>query len=276
MARARGAGSNDAAQCAERLRALGAQVAQIGLDELDEALAAGAERLVVAGGDGTIAPAAAAAGRAGIPLAVVPAGTANDFARRMKLPSTVSAACRLAVHGTRLRSMELGWMNGERPFVNVASAGLPAPAAERAAGWKGRLGPLAYAAGAVSAGMSARPLTCLVVCNGRELLAGEAWQVTVAASGAFGAGASIEEADPTDGALEVVAIEAGSRAGLVSLAYHLRRGTLTSHPRAFHVHCDGAEVQVPDRTRFNVDGDLLTAGEARFTVAKGAFRLVVG
>ena len=50
------------------------------------AVASGADRVVVAGGDGSIAPVAAAAGAAGIPLAVVPAGTANDFARRLGLP----------------------------------------------------------------------------------------------------------------------------------------------------------------------------------------------
>jgi diacylglycerol kinase (ATP) len=270
------AGSNEAAQCAERLRSLGADVLRFGIDETEDAAASGAERLVVAGGDGSIGAAAAAAGRAGIPLAVVPAGTANDFARRLGLPDGITAACRLALHGTKLRSMELGWMNGKRPFVNVASAGLPAPAAERAGGWKDRLGPLAYAAGALSAGITAKPLTCLVLCQGRELLAGEAWQVTVAASGAFGAGASIEEADPTDGLLEVVAIEAGSRVGLVSLGYHLRRGTLTGHPHAYHVHCDEVEVQVPDCTQFNVDGELVTEGEARFKAVKGAFRLVIG
>ena len=270
------AGSNEAAHCAERLRSFGADVLRFGVDETDEAAASGADRMVVAGGDGSIGAAAAAAGGAGIPLAVVPAGTANDFARRMDLPDGITAACRLAVNGTKLKSMELGWMNDRRPFVNVASAGLPAPAAERASGWKSRLGPLAYAAGAVSAGMSAKPLTCLVLCDGREVLAGEAWQVTVAASGAFGAGASIQEADPTDGSLEVVAIEAGSRLSLVSLAYHLRRGTLTRHPRAYHLHCEGVEVQVPDCTQFNVDGEVVTEGDARFKAVKGAFRLVIG
>ena len=269
-------GSNDAALCAERLAAFGAEVLRFGVEHTDDAAASGADRLVVAGGDGSIGSAAAAAGRVGIPLAVVPAGTANDFARRLGVPDGITAACRLAVHGTKLKSMELGWMNGERPFVNVASAGLPAPAAERASRWKDRLGPLAYAAGALSAGMTAQPLTCLVLCDGREVLAGEAWQVTVAASGAFGAGASIEEADPTDGLLEVVAIEAGSRIGLVSLAYHLRRGTLTRHPNAYHVQCDEVEVQVPDCTRFNVDGELVTEGDARFRAVKGAFRLVIG
>jgi diacylglycerol kinase (ATP) len=277
-------GSSNPALCAERLRSFGAEVKRFGLDELDAAVASGADRVVVAGGDGSIAPVAAAAGAAGIPLAVVPAGTANDFARRLELPDGLSAACRLAVCGTRLRSLELGWMSGrtddgrvdQRPFVNVASAGLPAPAADRARSWKERLGPLTYAAGAVTAGLSAKPITCLASCEGRELLAGEAWQVTVAAAGAFGAGATVPEADPGDGALEVIAIEAGPRIGLVALAYRLRSGTLTSHPRAYHAHCDQAEVQVPDGTCFNVDGELVSVGEARFKALRGAFRLVVG
>jgi diacylglycerol kinase family enzyme len=86
----------------------------------------------------------------------------------------------------------------------------------------------------------------------------------------------VDEADPGDGALEVVAIEAGPRLGLVTLAYRLRRGRVTSHPRAFHARCEHAEVQVPDCTRFNVDGELITEGQARFRAVKGAFRLVIG
>jgi diacylglycerol kinase (ATP) len=269
-------GDSDPAVVAERLRSFGAEVRSFDIDEAGEAVASGAERVVVAGGDGSIAPVAAAAGAAGIPLAVIPAGTANDFARRMDLPDTLTGACRLAVQGRQLRSLELGWMNGTRPFVNVANAGLPAPAAERARSWKKRLGPLAYAAGAVMAGLSTKPLTCLVECDGEELLAGEAWQVTVAASGAFGAGATVEEADPGDGDLEVIAVEAGPRPGLVSLAYHLRRGDLTRHPHAYHKHCEEVEVRVPDCTRFNVDGELVTEGDARFRAVRGAFRLVVG
>ena len=269
-------GASDAALCAERLRSVGAEVTLFDMDELEDAVGSGADRVVVAGGDGSIAPVAAAAGRAGIPLAIVPVGTANDFARRMGLPEGLSTACRLAVHGRQLRSLELGWMNDERPFVNVASAGLAAPAADHARSWKGRLGPLAYAAGAVTAGLKAKPLTCVVECDGQELLAGEAWQVTVAASGAFGAGATVREADPSDGLLDVVAVEAGPRLGLIGLAYRLRSGTVSHHPRAYHKHCDEVDVQVPDCTRFNLDGELVTTGDARFRAVKGAFRLVIG
>ncbi|MBA2765640.1 MAG: hypothetical protein H0U33_01540, partial [Solirubrobacterales bacterium] len=43
------------------------------------------ERVVVAGGDGSLGPAARAAATLGIPFAVVPTGTANDFARALDL-----------------------------------------------------------------------------------------------------------------------------------------------------------------------------------------------
>jgi diacylglycerol kinase (ATP) len=269
-------GSSDPERCAECLRSFGARVRRFDIKEIDEAVVSGAHRVVVAGGDGSIAPVAAAAGAAGIPVAVVPAGTANDFARRMELPDELRAACELAARGTRVRELELGWLNRTRPFVNVASAGLPAPAAQRASSWKRLLGPLAYAAGAVVAGLTAKPLTCLVDCDGRELLAGDAWQITVAASGAFGAGVTLDGADPTDGRLDVVAIESGPRIGLIGLAYRLRSGGVAAHPRAFQTRCTTAEVRVPEGTPFNLDGEVVKAGSARFTAQQRAFQLVVG
>jgi YegS/Rv2252/BmrU family lipid kinase len=269
-------GSSDPGLCAARLESSGANVLRFPIEQLRCAVESHPDRLVVAGGDGSIAAVAAAAGAARIPLAVLPVGTANDFARRLGLPTELSAAAELAVRGTCLRALELGWVNQEHPFVNVASAGLPAPAARAAAPWKRVLGPLAYAAGALGAGLTAKPLPCLVACDGGELLAGEAWQVTVAASGAFGGGAALEEADPADGRLDVLAVEAGPRLGLVGLAYRLRSGDVRNHPRAFQTRCTTAEVLVPDGTTFNVDGELVSIGPARFTAQAAAFQLVVG
>ena len=81
-----GSGASDPALCAERLGMFGAEVRRFGMDELESAVSSGADRVIVAGGDGSIAPVAAAAGAAGLPLAVVPSGTANDFARRLGSP----------------------------------------------------------------------------------------------------------------------------------------------------------------------------------------------
>jgi diacylglycerol kinase (ATP) len=266
--------SCDPDEVAAELRALGARVERFEVGDAERAAGAGCDRLAVAGGDGSIAHAAAAAGAAGIPLAVIPAGTANDFARRMGLPSKLEPACRLAVEGTHAREMELGWMD-KRPFVNVASAGLPGPAAIRAKRWKEKLGPLSYAAGALAAGVTANAVPAEVECDGEPLFDGEAWQVTVAASGAFGAGSSIAEADPHDGALEVVTVAAGPRPGLVAVAYRLRSGSLAGHRRARRRRCAGALVRVPEATAWNVDGEIVPEGTSRFRGEAGAFRLIV-
>jgi diacylglycerol kinase (ATP) len=259
---------------AARLRSLGAEVELFEVEEAERAASSGCDRLAVAGGDGSIAPAAAAAGAAGVPLALIPAGTANDFAKRMGIPRELGEACRLAVQGTELRDVELGWMD-ERPFVNAASAGLPAPAARRARAWKGRLGPLSYAAGALVAGLTERAVPVSVGCGSGELFEGKAWQVTVAASGAFGAGSRIAGADPHDGALEVVAVGAGPRPGLVALAYRLRNGSIASHRRARQRRCRTATVELPGVTDWNVDGELVPAGSANFRGQREAFGLVV-
>ena len=274
-------GSCDPSDCAARLGGFGADVQRFDIDDVDGAAAAGAERLVVAGGDGSIAPVAAAAGRAGLPLAVIPAGTANDFARRLGLPLELEPACRLAVRGCATRALELGWMEppsggAGRPFVNVASAGLPAPAAELASAWKRRLGTLGYAAGALIAGLRSQPVGCQVECDGRHLFSGDVWQLTVAASGAFGGGAQIEEANPADGVLEIVVVEAGPRPGLVALAYRLRSGRASGHRRARHASCEHALVALTAGGEWNVDGELVAFGPARFRGERGAFRLLVG
>ena len=138
-------------------------------------------------------------------------------------PTSCRRPAELAVRGTRLRALELGWMQpGPAPFVNVASAGLPAPAARTAGSWKRLLGPLAYAAGALSAGLSAKPLGASWTATEASFWPGMRGRSRWRPRARSAAGAAIEEADPSDGQLEVVAIEAGPRLGLVGLAYRLR------------------------------------------------------
>jgi diacylglycerol kinase (ATP) len=276
-----GSRSCDPEQVAAWLSAAGAEVEMFELDDAERAAVSGADRVVVAGGDGSVAPVAAAAGSRGVPLGVVPAGTANDFARGQGLPDDAEEACGLAARGERLRALDLAWMarpgEGERrPFVNAASLGLPAPAAERARSWKRALGPLAYAAGAVVAGLTAAAVPCRATCDGDLVHDGPAWQVTVACSGAFGAGSSIDEADPADGALDLVAVAAGSRVRLPGLAYGLRVGTLAERPGVRHARGARIELDAPAGAAYNVDGELVEHGPAHFEVAPRAFELITG
>jgi diacylglycerol kinase (ATP) len=256
------------------LREHGAEVLRFTLDRAAEAVESEAARVVVAGGDGSIGRAAEVAGGAGVPLAVVPVGTANDFARALGIPLDPAEAARVAVVGTETRRVELAWM-GSRPFVNVASAGLSPVAARKAHGLKRLLGPLAYSVGALRAGLGARPVGCRVSCDGNRFFEGPAWQVNVAATGAFGGGATVD-ADPHDGELDVVVLAAGTRARLIAHAYRLRAGRVKSQRGVSSRRCRDAEVRTDGGAGFNVDGELVETGDARFRVKAGAFAVVTG
>lgn len=268
-------GAGRSSRVEELLRAAGADVATFALDEIEEAVSTKPDRLVIAGGDGSIAPVARAAGEAGVPLAVVPTGTANDFARRLGLPLELEAACRLAVRGERLTRLDLGLMD-DRPFVNVASLGLSPTAAARARGLKRLLGPIAYVVGALAAGLRAQPLPCEVRCDGDPLFSGRCWQVTIACSGAFGAGASVE-ADPRDGLLDAVVVEARSRARLVLHARGLRAGDIAGQIGARQRRCGSATVQLERPQPFNVDGEIVrhNGRSCLFSLEPGAFQVAV-
>jgi diacylglycerol kinase family enzyme len=86
-----------------------------------EALAEGARRVAVAGGDGTISSAAAALAGSGAELIVIPAGTLNHFARDHGIPSDISAACGLAKSRT-VKEVDVALVNG-RLFLNMSSVG---------------------------------------------------------------------------------------------------------------------------------------------------------
>jgi diacylglycerol kinase family enzyme len=246
-----------------------------GLDELERVAEWGPARIVVAGGDGTVAPAAALAGRLGVPLAVIPAGTANDFARATGLPLEVEPAVSLALTGGSFRALELGRLADGHPFVNVASAGLASVAARRAAPLKSRLGPLAYAVGALRAAAVGHPLPARVEVDGRCVFEGDAWQVIVACTGAFGAGAGVGSADPGDGDLDVVVVPAGSRAALARRAWGMRTRSLERQRAVPHVVGRVVSVQLPDGVEFNCDGEVRVGGLEHVTARAAAFRLVV-
>jgi diacylglycerol kinase (ATP) len=224
------------------------------------------DRLVVAGGDGSIGPVAVTAAAEDLPLAVVPTGTANDFARAMDIPLDVGEACALAAGGGRERPVDV-LRAGERPFLNAASVGLSVIAANRARPLKRPLGPLAYAVGALRAGLSAEPLACRVTVDGRAVFDGRAWQVIVAGTGAFGGGSELEEADPADHLVDVAVLQAGPRVTLLKHAWGMRRGGLLAQRGVHHGRGRTVELELPPGTPFNVDGEVCDVAPLRFTAS---------
>jgi diacylglycerol kinase (ATP) len=263
---------------AAALRERGAEVDAYPIDAVEEAgrAAAGSDRLVVAGGDGSIGVAARAATAAGIPLAVIASGTANDFARALDLPQDHDRALDLAADPAAATThIELLIAGEDRPFVNAASTGLAVAAAHRARPLKSKLGPLAYAVGGLRAGLTAHPLALRVIADGEEVFRGDAWHVIVGGTGAFGGGSRLGRTDHSDEMLDVVLVERGSRAALVLRAWGMRRGTLEEQRGVHHARAHRVEIEVPEGTEFNIDGEICRLRPTTFGVQPGGVKVII-
>lgn len=121
--------NRDAGTAGEAERALasagGFDVRVRGPAEIDLAVRAavleGHRRVVVVGGDGTLACAANVLAGTAVELAVVPGGTLNHFARDHGLPTDLAGAVDVARQGTA-RAVGVGRVNG-RVFLSTSSVG---------------------------------------------------------------------------------------------------------------------------------------------------------
>ena len=130
-------------------------VAQPGGTQAREAIASGADLVVVAGGDGTVREVASVLSGTGIPMGVVPIGTANLLSRNLGLrPQDLANNVRHAIQGHD-RTIDIGriWLETpdhphapyETVFLVVAGFGMDAAAISQTSEvLKRRLGWVAY------------------------------------------------------------------------------------------------------------------------------------
>jgi len=243
-------------------------------EQVTDRLAAGCDRLVVAGGDGTINSALGAAIQADVPLAVIPVGTANGVARELGVPLTIEAACRVAATG-RVCQIDYGRANG-RPFLLMAGVGFDAEVVRRVGQpAKNMLGPFAYVVAGLFTIAHYRPVPMRLWADG---VATEICAHAVIAANAetytydwrVSPGASL-----TDGTLDVcVFVEAGWLGWLSQLSNFLRRRRLDdAQVHRFRARTLRVEAQPP--VGVQVDGDPAGRTPVEIDVVPGGIKVVV-
>lgn len=200
-------------------------------------------------------------------VGLVPLGTGNDFARTLELPDDPVGSARALAEGTD-RAIDLIVDGDDHVVVNAAHLGLGAQAAERSAPVKPVLGPLAYAAGAVSTLFSRTP-RLRVRIDDREL-GGRIAQVAVG-NGRFvgGGGELLPHALVDDGLMDVAVVFASTVPRRIAYALHLSRGT----------HADEDYVEYTTARRVRVDSAPLgctSDGELTGPSAVHSWRIVPG
>ncbi len=172
-----------------------------------QAIKDGADLLLLWGGDGTIQRCINVLAGSNVPIAVLPAGTANLLASNLGIPMDLPGALAVALDGVR-RPLDVGVLNGER-FAVMAGAGFDAVLMEGTnRALKDRLGRFAYVWSGTRA-IGSKPVRMRIDIEGKRWFDGRASCLLLGNFGTITGKLTIfADAEPDDGLLEVAVVTA--------------------------------------------------------------------
>ncbi|MDX1625097.1 MAG: YegS/Rv2252/BmrU family lipid kinase [Wenzhouxiangellaceae bacterium] len=233
------------------------------------------DRILVAGGDGTVSAVAAACAEADATLAVLPSGTANDFARTLGVADDPQIACRAAASG-RERSIDVGTVD-DHVFVNVVHVGLGAATSGAVdEGAKSDWGQLSYLRTLVEKLGDDRGFEAVIEVDG-ERIEGQWLEIGVANGAFYGGGHRIPGAEPDDGRLDLFGARP-DHAGRLAVEYakvRLLGPEEVSSEIMEHRRFESCRVTTPEPQPVTADGEDVGRTPVSLSVRAAALRVLV-
>lgn len=224
-----------------------------------------ADLVIVCGGDGSVSSAALAAMESGLPLGIIPMGTANDLARTLDIPMDLVGAADVIARG-EMRQVDVGTVNGHA-FFNVASIGLSSELAQSLDPvLKKRFGRLGYALAAMKVMTRAARFKAKITEKGRAIDV-ETYQIAVGNGRHYGGGNVVQEsAEIDDGHLDLYSLEMTNLWKLALMLRSFRSGTHGAWREVRTAKCIEFDIETKKPMPVNTDGEIVTATPAHFKV----------
>lgn len=250
-----------------------------------DAIEAGADFLITAGGDGTLGEVAGAVVRSGrqVRLGVLPLGTGNDFARTLGVWGEPERALSALFEGTT-RRVDVGRIEcggRERIWLNVAGCGFDSLVARRINGW-GRRKTMRHARG----------LAAYLLATACELASFRTFDLTLELDGetvetaailcavgnaqSYGSGMRVcPDAQLGDGLFDVCVIQQVSRSEFLRAFPGVFAGKHALHPRVLMRRCREIRVQSRQNLPVLADGEIVGLAPFRCEILPGALEMCV-
>ena len=246
-----------------------------------EAARAGYRAVCVVGGDGTIAEVATGLVGTGVPLAVVPRGTANQLARNLGIPLGLEAAVEVALNGEP-SPIDLGQIDG-RAFALVAGAGFDAAVMAGATRErKERWGFAAYIYSALKEALSVAPARFEITADDHRLEV-SAVSVMIANGGALFLKylpvrlplTPTPLSSWTDGLFDVVIVAPRRFPDWAGVLWSAARRRFAGSDRLIHLHARTVRVVTDPPVPTQVDGDVAGMTPITARVLEGGARVLL-
>jgi diacylglycerol kinase (ATP) len=234
--------------------------------------AGGIDRVIVAGGDGTLNAVLQGLVGTRLPLAILPVGTANNLARTLEIPTSLADATELAAGGAR-RAIDLGWVNGQY-FFTTASIGLSVRITEELTPeTKQRWGPLAYSVTAVRTLSRTHPFRAEIRWPGGTRHS-RTIQVVVGNGRYYGSALPVaEDASIEDSRLDLYSLEVRHWWELLTLAPALARGQQGKKRSVEALRAEEFQIETAVPMDINLDGEIRSRTPATFRVMPRALEV---
>ena len=228
-----------------------------------EAIDAGADTIVACGGDGTVNEVVNGMEGTRVALGIIPAGTANDFARQVGIPDDPSAAMDIVLRRKPVL-IDTAAMNGRR-FLNVSSGGIGAEAtAETPADAKASLGPVAYFISGLRKLAGLEPRRALFEAPGLRLDE-EYLLFAIGNARATGGGTLVTpRASVRDGLLDVCIVQGMPRKEFARLVLRVKRGEHLESEGVRYFQVPWFRITSKGPLTVNVDGESTELRQAHY------------
>lgn len=214
------------------------------------------DHILVAGGDGTVDNIVnyMKLNDIDIPIAILPVGTANDFAKFIGMPQDVEMACEQILN-SELKKVDIGKIN-DRYFINVASTGLFTDVSQKTdVNLKNTIGKLAYYIKGIEQLPNFRRLKIFVKSD-EVVFDGEMFLMLVFNGQTAGNFKMAYKAQVDDGLLDVIIIKAGMLKDIISLFIKILKGEhLEDSNELVYFKTSKLEIECYENIVTDIDGE---------------------
>ena len=213
------------------------------------------EYILIAGEDGTVDSVVNAMAKLGIslPIAILPVGTANDFAKFLGIPFDVNEACRKIINSSAV-GVDLGSIN-DKYFVNVASTGLFTDVSQKTdINLKNTIGKLAYYLKGLEELPNFRPLKVKITSD-EVNFEGNMYLMLVFNGQTAGNFSLANKASATDGKLDVIIFKAVPLYELIPLFIKILRGEHLDSEGVLYFKTEHIHIECDEGIVTDIDGE---------------------
>ena len=239
------------------------------------------QTLIIIGGDGTLHLAINnGLLNLGLPIGVIPAGSGNDFARTMNIPTNYEQALKRILNN-KFTTIDI--LSIDKIYcINAVGIGFDAEVAAKANhSWLKKvlnmvkLGHLSYILLALRMFFYYTPSKVTVMLDNKRKVINDVWLIAVANSPYYGGGLKIcPSAKNNDGKLNICLISGKSRLELIPLFYKVFKGDHQNHSNVTMLKGKNIKIECEKQLNMQGDGEVIGTTPTEITIQPRAIKIL--